>query len=41
MTADGPQLANLRLDGVLDKTGHIPAGGEALCLARGGPNCRR
>jgi hypothetical protein len=39
MTKDGPQIANLRLDGVLDKTGHIPAGGEALCLDHGGPKC--
>jgi ABC-type sugar transport system substrate-binding protein len=36
---DGPSIANLRLDGVLDKTGHIPRGGEALCLSRKGPNC--
>lgn len=39
MTRDGPSIANLRLDGVLDRTGHIPAGGEALCLSRKGPNC--
>jgi len=39
VTADGPSIANLRLDGVLDKTGKIPAGGDKLCLARGGPNC--
>jgi hypothetical protein len=39
VTKDGPSIANLRLDGVLDKTGHIPAGGEALCLSRKGPNC--
>nr|WP_249778087.1 metallophosphoesterase [Phenylobacterium glaciei] len=41
MTADGPSIANLRLDGVLDKTGHVPAGGERLCLDHGGPNCPR
>jgi hypothetical protein len=29
---DGVDIANLRLDGILDKTGHIPAGGEALCF---------
>ena len=39
MGADGPSIANLRLDGVLDKTGEIPAGGAALCLGSGGPNC--
>jgi hypothetical protein len=39
MTRDGPSIANLRLDGVLDKTGHIPAGGDRLCLSRKGPNC--
>ena len=39
MTKDGPSIANLRLDGVLDKTGHIPAGGEALCLDHGPPKC--
>jgi len=41
MTKDGPSIANLRLDGVLDKTGHVPAGGEALCLDHGGPKCPR
>ena len=39
MTKDGPSIANLRLDGVLDKTGHVPAGGERLCLSHGGPLC--
>jgi Calcineurin-like phosphoesterase len=39
MTTDGPSIANLRLDGVLDKTGHVPAGGEALCLDHGPPKC--
>ena len=36
---DGVDIANLRLDGILDKTGRIPAGGEALCFeaARCGP----
>jgi predicted phosphodiesterase len=29
---EGVDIANLRLDGVLDKTGKIPAGGEALCF---------
>ncbi|MBS0334595.1 MAG: metallophosphoesterase [Proteobacteria bacterium] len=38
MTKDGPSIANLRLDGVFDKTGHIPAGGENLCLDTG-PKC--
>lgn len=39
MTADGPSIANLRLDGVLDKTGAIPAGGERLCLDYGKSPC--
>ncbi|WP_296597076.1 metallophosphoesterase [Phenylobacterium sp.] len=39
VTKDGPSIANLRLDGVLDKTGKIPAGGDRLCLSRRGPNC--
>ncbi len=39
VTKDGPAIANLRLDGVLDKTGHIPAGGDGLCLQRKGRNC--
>jgi len=29
---EGVDVANLRLDGILDKTGNIPAGGEALCF---------
>jgi hypothetical protein len=41
MTRDGPSIANLRLDGVLDKTGKIPAGGDKLCLSRKGPNCAK
>jgi hypothetical protein len=41
MTNDGPSIANLRLDGVLDKTGRIPAGGDKLCLSRKGPNCAK
>lgn len=41
MTGDGPSIANLRLDGVLDKTGAIPAGGDKLCLSRKGPNCAK
>ena len=39
MTRDGPSIANLKLDGVLDKTGHVPAGGDGLCLDHGGPKC--
>ena len=31
MTRDGPSIAHLRLDGILDRTGHIPAGGDSLC----------
>jgi hypothetical protein len=29
---EGVDIANLRLDGILDKTGQIPAGGETLCF---------
>ena len=32
MTRDGPTIGNVRLDGILDKTGHIPAGGDNLCF---------
>jgi len=32
MTKDGPTIGNLRLDGILDKTGHIPADGDRLCF---------
>lgn len=39
MTEDGPQIANLKLSGVLDKTGHVPAGGDKLCLEHGAPPC--
>ena len=39
MDKDGPSIANIRLDGVFDKTGHIPANGEALCLDHGPPKC--
>jgi predicted phosphodiesterase len=39
MTKEGPSIANLRLDGVLDKTATIPANGTALCLDYGKPPC--
>jgi hypothetical protein len=39
MTKDGPSIANLRLDGVLDKKAEIPAGGARLCLSYGAPPC--
>jgi hypothetical protein len=32
MTASGPALANIRLDGILDKTGHVPLNGDDLCF---------
>jgi len=32
MTKDGPTIGNLKLDGILDKTGHIPANGDTLCF---------
>jgi len=31
MTGDGPSIANLRLEGILDKTGHVPLDGDDLC----------
>jgi 3',5'-cyclic AMP phosphodiesterase CpdA len=39
MTKDGPSIANLRLDGVLDKQIAIPADGAKLCLDWGKPPC--
>jgi predicted MPP superfamily phosphohydrolase len=32
MTKDGPSIASLKLGGILDKTGLIPAGGNKLCF---------
>jgi hypothetical protein len=32
MTRQGPQIAHLRMDGILNKTGHIPMGGDTLCF---------
>ena len=32
MTDDGPSLVNLRLEGILDKTGHVPLNGDDLCF---------
>ena len=32
MGEEGPTIGNLRLDGILDKTGHIPADGDGLCF---------
>jgi predicted MPP superfamily phosphohydrolase len=31
MTSEGPSIANIRMDGILDKSGHIPLGGDTLC----------
>jgi hypothetical protein len=31
-TDEGPSLANLRLDGILDKKGKIPLQGDTLCF---------
>lgn len=39
MGRDGPSIANIRLDGVFDKTGVIPADGARLCLDWGAPPC--
>lgn len=32
MDASGPSIANLRLDGILNKEGQIPLGGDSLCF---------
>jgi len=32
MTAEGPAIASLRLDGILDRTGRVPEGGDTLCF---------
>ncbi|MBL7852601.1 MAG: metallophosphoesterase [Cyclobacteriaceae bacterium] len=32
MTKEGPSIANLRLDGILDKTAHIPLKGDSVCF---------
>lgn len=31
MADDGPSIANLKLEGILDKTGHVPLNGDSLC----------
>jgi len=31
MTKEGPSIANIKMAGMLDKTGHIPMGGDTLC----------
>ena len=41
MTDEGPSIVNLRLGGILDKTGHVPLDGDDLCYqasACGSPN---
>jgi hypothetical protein len=32
MTPEGPSIANLRLDGILDKTAHIPLRADSVCF---------
>jgi len=32
MTNEGPTIGNLKLEGILDKTGRIPLGGDELCF---------
>jgi hypothetical protein len=32
VTERGPSIAHLRLDGILDRTGHVPGGGGDLCF---------
>ena len=39
MGANGPSIANIRLDGVFDKTGAIPADGAKVCLDWGAAPC--
>ena len=36
MTDEGPSIANLKLEGILDKTGHIPLDGDNLCFQASG-----
>jgi Calcineurin-like phosphoesterase len=32
VSGDEPAIASLKLEGILDETGHVPAGGEELCF---------
>lgn len=32
ITEDKPSIINLRLEGMLDKTGHVPLGGDTVCF---------
>ena len=32
ISEDGVDIANLRMDGILDKTGHVPLGGDDVCF---------
>jgi hypothetical protein len=32
MSEQGPSIANLRMEGIFDKTGHIPLNGDELCF---------
>ncbi len=32
VTPEGPVIANLRMDGILDRTGQVPLGGDTLCF---------
>jgi hypothetical protein len=32
MTDEGPSVAHVKLDGILDATGHIPADGDSVCF---------
>lgn len=36
MGQNGPSITHLRLDGILDKTGRIPLGGDTLCFQASG-----
>jgi hypothetical protein len=39
LTDQGPTITNLRLEGILDRTGHVPAGGDSVCFQAS--RCRR
>ncbi len=32
LDADGPTIGHLKMEGILDKTGHVPLGGDTLCF---------
>lgn len=34
-----PSIVNFKMEGVLDKTGHIPLNGDSLCYSAADPEC--